>query len=676
MLRPIFCFLLLCLSSTAYAIEVLNLQLEQLRQGDMRLQNVSLKLELLDTQQLSLQARVERLSMPGLNNPLQHLSLSCAQVQDSPTHLRCADAHLHVKSLLDTQAQKIIFAYEKNSGHISLKIPRLQIAGSRLAVNFSNAANQWQAHVQTQQLSLDKLANHLSHWVTIPNSWVVSGVLKGDVSIQQNHSLDINAKLHSNNFSFSNAAGTQVGESLKLDLQVNAKQTSQQWEVDGDLKLHRGELYIEPVYVPVQKTAHLHTQLRWNTQQQQLDLHHIQYQHANILTLQGQLAMRFKDTLKLQTAQLSIPQFSLKAVQKAYLQTWLEDNSWNDLKTSGYSSVELDWQEEVGKLQIDTQKVNVLSKAGSITGLSGSLHWHSHHARPTNLRWDGIQLRNTFAFPAGQLNLRVQGDGAKLLTALHLPVLDGAVHLAELELGKLSSSQPQFNLSGRIDPISMELLTKTLSLPTLGGQLAAVIPNIAYKQQRLKMDGALLLQVFDGDIVIHHLSLQDPLGALPILNAAIDLKQLDLQTLTRFFEFGEISGRLSGYVKDLQLYKWQPIQFDAFVGTPEGAKGGKISQKAVSNLSNLGGGGVADTLSRGVLSFFESFSYARLGLGCRLRNNVCAMRGAGAAEGGYYLVKGGGLPRIDVKGFNQQVDWDVLLERLKNVTNLGAPVIQ
>jgi len=39
-------------------------------------------------------------------------------------------------------------------------------------------------------------------------------------------------------------------------------------------------------------------------------------------------------------------------------------------------------------------------------------------------------------------------------------------------------------------------------------------------------------------------------------------------------------------------------------------------------------------------------------------------------------VKGGGIPRIDVRGFATEVDWDVLVERLKNATRSEGPVVQ
>ncbi len=81
-------------------------------------------------------------------------------------------------------------------------------------------------------------------------------------------------------------------------------------------------------------------------------------------------------------------------------------------------------------------------------------------------------------------------------------------------------------------------------------------------------------------------------------------------------------------------------------------------------------------MSRTFMGFFKEFSYRRLGIACRLRKGICEMDGVAPAEQGYYIVKGGGIPRIDVVGYNRRVDWDTLIQRLKNVTNAAAPVVR
>ena len=44
-------------------------------------------------------------------------------------------------------------------------------------------------------------------------------------------------------------------------------------------------------------------------------------------------------------------------------------------------------------------------------------------------------------------------------------------------------------------------------------------------------------------------------------------------------------------------------------------------------------------------------------------------------SGGYYLVKGSGLPHLDIIGHTRTIDWQELLNRLKSASNSeGAQV--
>ena len=85
-----------------------------------------------------------------------------------------------------------------------------------------------------------------------------------------------------------------------------------------------------------------------------------------------------------------------------------------------------------------------------------------------------------------------------------------------------------------------------------------------------------------------------------------------------------------------------PEAFDANFYTPPGDKSKhRISQRAVTNLSSIGGGsggGVAAALQGGLLRFFDDFGYDRLGLTCRRANDVCVMGGVGPAKNGYCIV--------------------------------------
>ena len=113
-----------------------------------------------------------------------------------------------------------------------------------------------------------------------------------------------------------------------------------------------------------------------------------------------------------------------------------------------------------------------------------------------------------------------------------------------------------------------------------------------------------------------------------------------------------------------------------FYTPPDDRSRHRISQRAVENLASVGGGGAGAMLSSGLMQFFEVFSYDRIGLRCILRDGSCAMSGAGASGDGYYIVKGSGLPRIDVVGFRKQVSWSRLVRQLTEITRSNAPTVE
>jgi hypothetical protein len=109
----------------------------------------------------------------------------------------------------------------------------------------------------------------------------------------------------------------------------------------------------------------------------------------------------------------------------------------------------------------------------------------------------------------------------------------------------------------------------------------------------------------------------------------------------------------------------------------------RISQRAVQNISSVGDASFVTTLQGQLIGLFDDFGYRRIGIACRLHNGVCAMAGLEAAAGsgsdsrGFTIVEGAGIPRLNVVGFNRQVDWPTLVERLQAVgSGELSPVVE
>jgi hypothetical protein len=84
----------------------------------------------------------------------------------------------------------------------------------------------------------------------------------------------------------------------------------------------------------------------------------------------------------------------------------------------------------------------------------------------------------------------------------------------------------------------------------------------------------------------------------------------------------------------------------------------------VQDLSSVGDASFATSLQSQLIGLFDDFGYSRLGISCRLVDDVCSMDGLGSAGQGFIIVAGSGLPRLTVVGFNRRVDWPTLVERL------------
>jgi hypothetical protein len=293
--------------------------------------------------------------------------------------------------------------------------------------------------------------------------------------------------------------------------------------------------------------------------------------------------------------------------------------------------------------------------------------------RNSLLRWKGAHF---YRMPFGPLQLALRsGRGAvAMIEPAAVDLLGGRLAIERFRWRDDPVAGVEFEAGLAVSGLELARLTEAFGWPAFGGQLSGRIPAVSYDDGVLNFAGGLEVGVFDGRVAIERLSMERPFGVLPTLNADIRFSGLDLQQITRVFDFGEIQGRLEGQVLGLRLIDWRPVAFDARLRTERGAGPRRISQRAVESLSSVGGGGAA-ALQSTVLRAFSTFSYDEIGLSCRLRNHVCHMDGIDSVGQGYAIVKGSGLPRISVVGHQRQVDWPVLLGRLQAATAGAGPVM-
>jgi hypothetical protein len=331
---------------------------------------------------------------------------------------------------------------------------------------------------------------------------------------------------------------------------------------------------------------------------------------------------------------------------------------------------------EVQELDLNLSKVSLQDKEGrfALNNVHFTLPWRARSASVADIDIGGGRV---LALPIGSFKSTIHLQDKNIsIPRLAIPILGGSLNIENFRASQAATGW-RWEFEGGLTPISMEQLSSALHLPKMHGTLAGVVPRVHYESGKLALDGALLVKAFDGTAVLQDLVLLDVLGHAPRMQASLDMRNLDLDLLTRAFSFGNMQGRIDVTVKGLELSNWKPVTFDAAVRSSPGNYPRKISQRAVQNISALGGAGAAAAIQRSFLGFFEEFGYSRIGLSCVLRNSVCMMDGVEPAPNGYVIVKGGGIPAITVIGYNRSVSWDELIARLQRVTQGNAkPIVQ
>ncbi|MCC5857234.1 MAG: hypothetical protein JJT90_03695 [Ectothiorhodospiraceae bacterium] len=468
----------------------------------------------------------------------------------------------------------------------------------------------------------------------------------------------------------SNPDGSLAAEGLEFTAIAGLRGNRR--EQRGTLRLvgRSGLAYVDPLLMdldahPVSLLANmLHRDGR-------LWLEQLRVRQPGLLQAHGQASLSWAPTPTLHRLSLRIDEAMLPEAYTTFLQPFLIGTVLDSLDMTGRLGGEL---EISGNRPLHAamwlQQVDVHDRRErfSLNGLDGRLVWaEDTPVPPSRLRWQQGRIYR-IALGTGEAEAGLAGDGLRLRRPLVLPVEDGALRLDTLRLDGLGGPDFAATLEGRLEPISLEALSRALGWPELQGTVSGTIPRVTYRDRRLALDDALQARIFDGRMNVDRFRIDDPLGRFPQLQADVRLRGLDLELITGTFAFGRITGRLNGDILGLELLGWEPVAFDARFHTPEGDRSTRrISQRAIENISDLGAGGTA-LLSGTALRFFEDFRYRQLGIRCVLEDNVCRMSGLRPEGDGYILVQGSGLPRVDVIGFTREVSWPTLLEQLRAVT--------
>jgi hypothetical protein len=472
---------------------------------------------------------------------------------------------------------------------------------------------------------------------------------------------------------------------LSERLQGTARQRGDDWQFDVSVSSTQGQAYAQPIFVDFGAHALRASAAGTFSGGRALTLERFAVDHAQVAQASGRVVLDFKNEQPLRSLTLRLASLEFPGAYQSYLQPLLLDTNFKAMKTAGKLAGEVELADGAPRsvdLTLDDLTFDDGARAFAVESLTGAVHWRGDNQAKSDdsiLRWRGGAL---LGLAVGPSELKFNGSGRqfRLLQPTRIPLLDGALALESFRIRNAGLPSVAFMVDAALEPIDVKRLCQAFGWPEFGGRLGGTFSKLRMREGVVTLGTTLSAQVFDGNVTLSDLRLQDPFGKWPRFSSDVALENLDLELMTGAFSFGRITGRLSGRVDGLRLFNWAPVAFAARFYTPPGDRSKhRISQRAVENIGSIGGGGagVAAALSSGFMRFFDDFNYERLGLSCRLENDVCAMDGvAPAANGGYYLVKGKGLPRIDVIGSSRRVDWPRLVQQLIAATKSGGPTVQ
>lgn len=647
---------------------ITTLSIDKIEGNGLVLEGITSTLDTSDIQ-FDYRLKIKSLSIPEKQLHINNINIKCEDGVFTLFEIKCSDGKISfVHPVVSAKEATIVFS-RLNNGSLEVQINNFEISNGKSSVKIATQNEHWKIELDSKNISLSGLQ------LLLPSIQKFSpdGRINTHIVIKGNREniASVNGNMEMKKISFTNQESTIVGENIFSKLEFQSKRKTNTWANNISSTIHAGEIYVDPIFIDAEESPkEIFGKFEWSQETKNITFSPITFSdrdsiHINVSTTQDLTENIFASPVFIDIQYAEFP----KAYNR-YLQPFLLHTNYSDLTVNGAvkgSLKILDKELEIAKLDIGHLTVKDNLNRFALYDLNGEIAWGAPYDKKNyNFEFNAANLYDLM-FGKGAFEFSITGDSLVLKEPTAVAILDGEIRLEKLTINHPGNENRSIDMDVSLLPISMQDLSAVFNWPKMSGTLSGYAPNIVYKNGNVDIQGALLIRAFDGTTTIHNLQVKELFSPLPKLFADIQIKNLDLQPLTETFSFGEITGRLDGYINELQLLNWKPIHFDAWLGTPiNDSSRHRISQTAVDNLTKVGNG-APNIFSKGFLRFLDSFGYDRIGIGCKLENLICSMRGVANSDRGFYIVKGSGIPRIDIIGFTNEVSWPVLTERLSRI---------
>lgn len=671
--RGFIAFILLSVLRTAGASTALpewTLEIERLEKADISLENIIARSHQQPGGEASVEVRAQSILTGPDTPPLGPFSISCPGTVLTVIEFLCPNGAWMLAMPNGWPAlEGLLIALE-----IEDTQTRLRLSGAVREVSWTARARivgeSFEADIEFHEQALTSL-RFLDERVP-PVAWLSGGTFRGSARYAASGTIPPEARVdfEVRGAGFDSPDGLYAGLGVGANLAVRSTLDHEAvLEVDG--RLAAGELLLRDFYRDF-SDAGIDLNASIGLGNDALAVRRLTLGDGDSLHVSGEARIPVNGNSGTPEVTLRELRLAFPAAYTRYLESVAGVYTLDGLETEGSVSWSGDWSAgspgesaRKGTLRFEDVGVRDIKRNRfSISGLDGTLRIGSD----SSLTWAAAAFER-FDIGAGRAEIALGTDSVSLREPIRIPVFGGGVSIEKLAVDFQEQGEPDILLRAALDDIDMQRMSEALGWPEFGGTLSGRVPGVTLSGGVIDIDGALEFDVFGGQIMLTDLKVERPFGVLPSLAANITASSLDLEQLTRTFDFGRIAGRIDGYVHNLRMLDWQPVQFDAWFGTPEDAGRQGISRQAVTHLATIGGGSPTALLSGPILRLFNDFSYRRLGVGCTLQDNVCRIRGIEQQGDAVLLLEGAGIPKISILAYNRAVDWPQLVAELTAVSS-------
>ena len=684
------CLVALCfLATAAAAVDSTSVSVESVVGASWSTQGVQVGMTF-SASGTAVTVQAQTVMLPGSLGVLKDVRVTCPQLQLDGTRFHCIQAALTANSsALGVQKLSGSFTYDRATNALGFVLQGAGLTAQRLRVAADWSSRRWTITLQMERGDAKKLLAMAGALAPSMANVSAAGLIDLQLRLAGSNAVNsIEGAVKLTDVTASTVDGSVATDKLKLELTGGAQRSAGGWRFDVEAHAIGGQGYAEPLFLDFGPYPLRATLAGMQRADGNFQIDYFALKHGSSSTGSGHAVVSFATAPMIRELDVTIDTLQFPGAYINYLQPFLLQTNFKALKTSGQASGRLrilDGVPDMIDMQLRAIDFDDGGKRIALGGLSGEVHWRgasqtkaSDAPAPSFIAWQNGSLLG-LKLGASRLDFSTGGRAFRLNQPARVPLLDGAVEIERLSAQDIGTARLAFSLDATVQPISVEGISKAFDWPGFGGTLSGRISGLEMHDGVMTLATTLSAAVFDGRVAIGGLRLENAFGRFPRLHSDIGIENVDLEQVTSAFSFGRITGRLSGNIRNLTLFNWMPVEFDATLATPPQDRSKHvISQRAVGNIGSLGGSGAGVTaaLSSGFLKFFDDFNYDRLGISCLLENEVCSMDGVLPAANGYYLVKGKGLPRIDVIGSAQRVDWPRLVGQLKAIAESDGPVVK